>query len=59
VTAALTGVPGIAGPPQSLERFAILDEKSWDIMGYYGRQWNDPAPAPSFGRRRIKAFEPH
>jgi len=25
VTAALTGVPGIAGPPQNFERFAILD----------------------------------
>jgi hypothetical protein len=34
-------------PPQRLERFVILDEKSWDIMGYYGRQWNDLAPAPT------------
>ena len=43
-----TRVPGIAGRTQSFEWSAILDEKSWDIMGYYGRQWNDPAPAPSF-----------
>jgi hypothetical protein len=34
-------------PPQKFERFVILDEKLWDIMGYYGRQWNDPAPTPS------------
>ena len=38
--------------PEHLSGSHILDEKSWDIMGYYGRQWNDPAPAPRCGRRR-------
>jgi hypothetical protein len=36
----------IAVLPPQLGRPAILDKKSWDIMGYYGRQWNDPTPAP-------------
>ena len=40
MTAERTKVPGIALPPQSFERFVILDKKSWDIMGYHGRQHN-------------------
>jgi hypothetical protein len=36
--------PRRAGPPgKSPPGPAIRNDKSWDNMGYFGRQWNEPA----------------
>lgn len=36
----------MSAPPAWLLRPVIRDEKSWDIMGYSGRQWIDPPRTP-------------